>query len=81
MSNGEYSYPRIPQDDYQKAGTQWSMQMTELLRVFDCYGLGVHIPEVVKKGLKITEQYGMRVRGKKNQMINWREQERYNADD
>ena len=53
----------LPQDDYDKAVGQLRLQIGSVLRMFDIYGLGIYIPPAIESITKLTEDFGLRVRG------------------
>ena len=53
----------LSDEEYQKAVTQLSMQITGVFEPFDVYGLGVFIPGAVKEAVKLAEDFGLRIRG------------------
>uniref|UniRef100_A0A6M3LMN6 Uncharacterized protein n=1 Tax=viral metagenome TaxID=1070528 RepID=A0A6M3LMN6_9ZZZZ len=69
MSNGEYSYPRISDEDYRKAVTQFRLQIGGILGILRMYGQGDYVDGVIPAIVELAEQFGMRVRGKPNQAI------------
>jgi len=62
------SYPRIPQNDYDKARGQFRLQVGEVLSVFRFYGQNIYIPGALEEITELAEQFAMRIRGK-NQPI------------
>ncbi len=77
--NKAYQYPRIPDDDYAKALGQYRLQVGGVLGAFDLYGMGDYIPGALQTIVSLTEQFGMRIRGK-DQIIQV-DFPTYNADD
>tara|TARA_Y100000310_G_scaffold144390_1_gene143664 strand:- start:30340 stop:30570 length:231 start_codon:yes stop_codon:yes gene_type:complete len=60
--SGEYI--RIPNDQYQKLLFQTRGQFIAILSVFNCHGLEVHVQGAIDECMKVTENFGMAVRGK-----------------
>ena len=55
---------KIPEEIYQKYKGQLKLNMTNLLGVFNCYGMGDFIPDVVEELVSLAEQFSMKIRGK-----------------
>lgn len=53
----------LPDEDYRKATGQLRLQVGGVLRMFDIHGLGVYIPQATEAIVKLTEDFGLRVRG------------------
>jgi hypothetical protein len=77
-----YKYPRIPDNDYNKARGQARLQIGVILKgFFDMHGLGVGIPPAVELLTDVMEKFAMRVRGKDEPIVldrpvpNWRDDE------
>jgi len=56
-------YIRIPEDAYRKLLFQARGQFGALLNVFDCYGMGLYIPQTTEECMQIMENFGQAVRG------------------
>ena len=59
-------YKRIPEDQYKKLCFQLRGQFTAILNVFNCYGMNNDVTQAIEECVKITENFGMAVRGKGN---------------
>lgn len=59
------SKPKIWLDEmeYKKAIGQLRLQMNAVFEPFDKYGLGIFIPGAIEEAMKLTEDFGLRVRG------------------
>lgn len=60
MSN----YPKIPQDQYDKALGQFKLQLGAIMNCFRVYGLDHDVDMASVEITKLTELFAMRVRGK-----------------
>lgn len=58
------TYARIPDEVYNKLLFQTRGQFDAILNVFRCYGLNPYVDQAVGECVKITENFGMAVRGK-----------------
>jgi len=58
------TYNKISQDKYDKARGQLKIQTANVLDVFNCYGMGIHIKDITEECVHLAEQFAMRVRGK-----------------
>ncbi len=58
------NYPRIPQDEYNKAVGQFRLQLNGIMNCFRCYGLDQDVDGAIAEIVMLAEQFGMRVRGK-----------------
>ena len=59
------SYPKIDQASYDKAKGQLTRQIaSDVLSVFDMYGMGIYIAGAAEECVELAEQFAMRVRGK-----------------
>ena len=58
------TYIRIEDDSYAKLQFHLRTQVTAILNVFDCYGMGLYIPQATEECVKLAENFGMAVRGK-----------------
>ncbi len=56
-------YPRIREEQYRKLIFQTRGQYLAILNVFRCYGLDPYVDQAVEECMKVTEQFGMAVRG------------------
>jgi len=64
------SYSRIPQDDYDKARSQFRMQVQALLAyTYSMHGYKDYAASVAHVIVDLTEQFGMRVRGKDSPIL------------
>lgn len=61
--NHEYSFPWLSEEEYAKAVGQLKLAVANYLRIFDMYGMGVHIGHVTNAIIELAEDFGMRVRG------------------
>ncbi len=61
----EYEYARISDDDYAKLNYHLRSQITTILWGLRCYGLEPYVIGAESQLLKLCENYGMAVRGKK----------------
>ncbi len=59
-------YARISDDEYNKLLFQMRGQYVAILNTYNCYGMGAHIPTSVDECVKIAENFGMALRGKKS---------------
>ena len=59
----------LDDEAYAKARGQASLQIGEILSVFNLYGLGVLIPGAQEEILEIMEDFSVRTRGDKDQPI------------
>ncbi len=57
-------YSRIPEDSYRKLLFQTRGQYIAILNVFRCYGLDPLVDEAIDECMRVTENFGMAVRGK-----------------
>jgi len=57
------SYKKMKEDDYKKLLFQARGQFGAILNVFDCYGLGLYIPQATEECMQIMENFGQAVRG------------------
>ena len=55
---------KIPQEDYDKAVTQFRMQLNGIMNNFRCYGLDNDVDGAMEEIVILVKQFGMRVRGK-----------------
>jgi len=55
---------KIPEEQYQKALGQFSMQLNGIMNCFRCYGLEQDVDGAIPEIVKLAEQFAMRVRGK-----------------
>ena len=58
------TYIRIEDDSYSKLQFHLRSQVTAILNVFDCYGMGLYIQQATEECVKLAENFGMAVRGK-----------------
>ncbi len=81
----KYTYERISEEEYQHALGQWRLNAGTILgQLFAQYGQDAYIPVAIKSLQHITEQFGMRIRGKAQPITlpeEMRYLDRYNADD
>jgi len=54
----------MSEDDYKKLMFQVRGQYIAILNVFRCYGLNPHVDQAIEECVKVTENFGMKVRGK-----------------
>ena len=59
MSN----YPKVSQDDYDKAKGQFRLGLHPILNCFRCYGQDHDVDEATEEIVRLAELFGMRVRG------------------
>ena len=57
------TYPRLPDDDYKKLVFQLKGQFGAILNVFRCYGLDPYVDQAIKECVRVSENFGMAVRG------------------
>ena len=57
-------YKRIPEDEYRKLLFQLRGQYVAILKIFDCYGMKPHVDQAIEECMRVTENFGMAVRGK-----------------
>ena len=57
-------YQRIPKDRYDKLLFQLRGQFVAILNVFNCYGLNPEVQQAIEECMKVSENFGMAVRGK-----------------
>jgi len=60
--SGEYI--KIEEKQYKKLVFQLRGQFTAIFNVFRCYGLDPHVDQAIEECIKVTENFGMAVRGK-----------------
>jgi len=58
------TYTRIEEKDYRKLVFQLRGQYMAILNVFRCYGLNDDVNQAIEECVKVTENFGMAVRGK-----------------
>ena len=56
--------PWLPEDEYNKLVFQTRGQFMAILNCFRCYGLNPYVDQAVAECMKVTENFGMIVRGK-----------------
>lgn len=56
-------YPRLSEDAYHKLIFQARGQFLAILNVFKCYGLDLYVDQAIEECMKVTENFGMAVRG------------------
>lgn len=66
MRNNEQkvSYTRIPEGQYKKLLFQARGQFGAILNAFRCYGMNSDVDDAIEECMKLTENFGMAVRGK-----------------
>jgi len=57
------SYTRLPEDSYRKLLFQARGQFAAILNCFNCYGLEPFVQGAIDECMKVTENFGMAVRG------------------
>ncbi len=57
------SYIKIPEEQYRKLLFQVRGQYGAILNIFRCYGLDPYVDQAIEECLKVTENFGMAVRG------------------
>ena len=57
-------YPKVSQENYDKALGQFRLQLNGVMNCFRCYGLEPDVDGACEEIIKLTEQFAMRVRGK-----------------
>ena len=55
---------KIPDANYKKLLFQTRGQFIAILNVFKCYGLDLYVDQAIEECMKVTENFGMAVRGK-----------------
>ena len=65
MSN----YPKIPQEQYDKALGQFRLQLNAIMNCFRVYGLDHDVNMATEEIIKLTELFSMRVRGKDTPIV------------
>jgi len=53
----------ISKDEYDKAVGQLRLQLSGVFQPFKCYGLDVFIPGALAEAVRLSEDFGLRVRG------------------
>ncbi len=53
----------LPEEEYKKAIGQFRLQLNGVFAPFNLYGLGVFIDSAIAETVKLTEDFGLRVRG------------------
>ena len=53
----------LPQDVYDKLVGQYRLQLNGIFSPFRSYGMDVLIPQSIEEVVKLTEAFGLRVRG------------------
>ncbi len=59
------TYTRISEDSYRKLVFQLRGQYMAILNVFRCYGLDPYVDTALDECVKVAENFGMAVRGKR----------------
>ena len=57
-------YIKLPEANYKKLVFQARGQFGAILNVFRCYGLQDFVDQAIEECVKVTENFGMAVRGK-----------------
>ncbi len=57
-------YPKMSEEQYQKLLFQARGQFIAILNVFRCYGMNSDVDQAIEECIKVTENFGMAVRGK-----------------
>lgn len=60
------NYQRISEDAYKKLLFQVRGQYIAILNIFRCYGMDAHVDQAIDECMRVTEKFGMAVRGKGN---------------
>ena len=55
---------KIPQEQYEKALSQFRLQLNGIMNCFRCYGLDNDVEGACEEIIKLAEQFSMRTRGK-----------------
>ena len=58
------NYPRVSQDEYDKAIGQFRLQLNGIMYCFRCYGMENDVAGATEEIVTLAEQFGMRIRGK-----------------
>ena len=58
------TYERLSDDAYKKLLFQARGQYGAILNVFRCYGMDAYIQQAIDECMRVTENFGMVVRGK-----------------
>ena len=54
---------RLPEEKYRKLCFQTRAQFGAILNTFRCYGLDVNVDQAIDECMRLTENFGMAVRG------------------
>ncbi len=57
------TYPRIPEEEYNKAVGQLRLQLNGVFEPFNSYGLDIFIPGAISEVVRLAEDFGLRIRG------------------
>jgi len=58
------TYQKIEEEKYRKALGQFRLGLNSIMSCFRVYGMSGDVDEATEEIIKLTEQFGMRVRGK-----------------
>jgi len=58
------TYQRIEDEKYNKLKFQLRGQFTAILNVFNCYGMNADVEQAIEECMRVSENFGMAVRGK-----------------
>jgi hypothetical protein len=53
----------LSDEEYAKAVSQYKLQLNGIMDIFNIYGMGTFIPGAIFEITKLTEDFGLRVRG------------------
>lgn len=56
-------YPKIPDEQYQKAIGQLRLVLSDIFHVFSGYGQDIYVPGAIDEVIDACEQFAKRVRG------------------
>ena len=57
------TYPKIPEEAYQKAKGQLRLALNDVFSPFKIHGLDILIPGAIEEVLELADKFGQRVRG------------------
>lgn len=64
-----YSYPRISEEEYRKSVGLYRLNLAIILKPLRMYGQGHVVDGAIESIVDLTEQFGMRVRGKEQPYV------------
>jgi len=61
--NEDFIYTVLSDESYDKAVGEFRFNVNKVLRVFNMYGMGVHVESAQEEIVKLAEDFGQRIRG------------------